>query len=421
MQEELEQHFLATKQLETQRAQQTVELQQTSEQLKKALAERDTALQLVDPLKIQLTELTEQQEDQTAESELLLLQLHQVQEELEHYFLSYKELEMNFTTLNRRQQDMALLAPHFCTADEITVLSEQIDGEFKTLDCQLDDLDHFGDISPRVNVKVLSHAGQSGLEFRAPTEVHSIPLPGYLQTGADDVSGFMALLPATDEGQALIKQLGTTDIQRIKGIATLLKARLQAGMCSLTERSQNLHSADWLVTLDDFIGAFDHACENLTFDAVELKEAYQTPGYEHLWLSIHNLACAGKTLPELSFKLAAKEVDAETFTEFGCLEFRDQDSGIAPFIAWPPAESDEFGPVMALECPATLNEAQHSTWISLASADRTFIDALLEQLASTIEQLEQRGEDLGRPAEHWGQLIAHIAERQPRAEMPAAE
>ncbi|WP_210545495.1 hypothetical protein [Rhodoferax sp. PAMC 29310] len=64
-------------------------------------AEKAQLAQQLDQQKVQLsqaapvgTEVTEFKQ----ENELLLLQLHQVQEELEHYFLSYQELEKNHNT-----------------------------------------------------------------------------------------------------------------------------------------------------------------------------------------------------------------------------------------------------------------------------------------------------------------------------------
>jgi len=77
------------------------EAQQAVEQLKQQLAvelkEKEEALKHAQYLMEQLDEKEAQARSVKEESELTLLQLHQVQEELEHYFL-----------LSRRQEEMLL-------------------------------------------------------------------------------------------------------------------------------------------------------------------------------------------------------------------------------------------------------------------------------------------------------------------------
>tara|TARA_R110002167_G_scaffold5075_1_gene23829 strand:+ start:6194 stop:8755 length:2562 start_codon:yes stop_codon:yes gene_type:complete len=373
------------------------------------LASSEQALHELRPL---YTTLQSQHEEQLCENELLLLQLHQVQEELEHYFVRFKETEMNFTALDQRQQDMALQAPYFCSASDVTLLAESQDDQFKTLDCQIEQLEHFDSNWELVNVKVLNHENRAGLEFRAPTADHHMPLPGYTETGSDEVSGYMVIFPETETGSALIQRLGTSDSQRIRGIAQLLKARLKTDRCQLTEGSQSVNRNAWVATLDQFLSGFDKTPVSLGYDDVALEEVFQTPGYEHLWLKVSNLSYQSRLFPEFSVKLAAKEVDQETFTNYGCLEFRDQASGIAPFQTWPPEESDEFGPLLALELPETLSEAQRQIWSRLTSEDSAFVAALVQKLAQIIDELEQRGESLGRPAAQWLELLSTFSERQ---------
>ncbi len=94
VQEELEATFLAA-----QAAEQTVtdEKAARNRQRTEVLADQtqrqaSTSSEL-DALKLKLTALETSHQDTEQENELLLLQLHQVQEELEHYFLQYQSLE----------------------------------------------------------------------------------------------------------------------------------------------------------------------------------------------------------------------------------------------------------------------------------------------------------------------------------------
>ena len=100
VQEELEKSFLDSQQLKSELS----ASQQSSEQLKKSHQQEVNLLQQShqQELKKVQTELALRAQDQKSaerfkeaeeENELLLLQLHQVQEELEHYFLEYKRLQ----------------------------------------------------------------------------------------------------------------------------------------------------------------------------------------------------------------------------------------------------------------------------------------------------------------------------------------
>ena len=96
VQEELETHFLKSQSLEKQKADKSKEIEQKI----KALEADKTALnkqkeQEKSTLQNKINEYQEKSKESESENELMLLQLHQVQEELEHYFLKYQELENN--------------------------------------------------------------------------------------------------------------------------------------------------------------------------------------------------------------------------------------------------------------------------------------------------------------------------------------
>mgnify|MGYP003624825609 CR=1 FL=1 len=369
----------------------------------------------------QQSNLNQQRLDELAsENELLLLQLHQVQEELEHYFMIYKESEMQFQELDSFKQNLVLLYPHFCSAEQLTLLGGSWEGDYRNLNCLIGNLEHFDQAWTQVNVKILSHQGQPGIEFRSATETLQMPLPGYLETGSDEASGYMVLLPGSEACAELLQRLSTTDLQRIRGIAELLKARLTAGMCQRTEQTQQLDSSYWIETLTHFITLLAETKNEIHYDSVELIECYQTDGYEHLWLRLNNLTYNERILPQLSFKLAAKETTEEGFSDLGCLEFREQESGLAPFIAWPPTQQDEYGPVLSLECPAEMSDQQHDSWLTLTTTDRKMVALLLPMLNRLVSTLDQQGDNLGRPCEQWQQLLHTMAARQPQEIIQAA-
>ena len=102
VQEELEQHFLNNQELGEKEKQLTIDIQskqQEIDSLRTKTSQLDANIQAkqqeIDNLKANTSQLNasiQAKQELEQENELLLLQLHQVQEELEHYFLEYQKI-----------------------------------------------------------------------------------------------------------------------------------------------------------------------------------------------------------------------------------------------------------------------------------------------------------------------------------------
>ena len=102
VQEELEQHFLNNQELGEKEKQLTIDIQSKQQEinnLKTNTSQLDANIQAkqqeIDNLKANTSQLNasiQAKQELEQENELLLLQLHQVQEELEHYFLEYQKV-----------------------------------------------------------------------------------------------------------------------------------------------------------------------------------------------------------------------------------------------------------------------------------------------------------------------------------------
>ena len=102
VQEELEQHFLNNQKLGEKEKQLTIDIQRKQQEidnLKTNTSQLDANIQAkqqeIDNLKANTSQLNasiQAKQELEQENELLLLQLHQVQEELEHYFLEYQKV-----------------------------------------------------------------------------------------------------------------------------------------------------------------------------------------------------------------------------------------------------------------------------------------------------------------------------------------
>lgn len=121
-----------------------------------------------------------------------------------------------------------------------------------------------------------------------------------------------------------------------------------------------------------------------------------------------NAQFGDRLLPHLSFKFAAKEVEGEQFTKVATLAFREQDSGIAPFAAWPAQNADEFGPVLQLDFVEDPTSTQQGEWQALTQEDRACVSSILQKLPSMLAKLENQGRQLERPWAQWQGLARQM-------------
>jgi hypothetical protein len=100
VQEELERYFLQGRELTQERDEQAKLATEWQAQIQQLIQVRDEQVKVAAEGRTQIQKLTQERDEQAKQSterqaqgnELLLLQLHQVQEELEHYFLQWQEL-----------------------------------------------------------------------------------------------------------------------------------------------------------------------------------------------------------------------------------------------------------------------------------------------------------------------------------------
>jgi hypothetical protein len=99
--------------------------QQELEQVRKDVATKKKEL---DELKSKHQQLIDKEKDTQEENDLLLAQLHQVQEELENYFLKYQDADAKVQSLENRLTRLALRHPDDSLVESIEIVStENID------------------------------------------------------------------------------------------------------------------------------------------------------------------------------------------------------------------------------------------------------------------------------------------------------
>jgi hypothetical protein len=159
------------------------------------------------------------------ENELLLLQLHQVQEELEHYFLEHRKLLEQSEAQQERAAELedAALSEVRIAALEVGAAHDApphrgLDLGVRGLRCGQRQFD-------RLDLRLVEHRGRPGLALfqdgGAPP-----PLSAWQQTGEEAGRAFMLLVPSDAPSRAQLQLFPTTDWRLIEGLASLLAQRL---------------------------------------------------------------------------------------------------------------------------------------------------------------------------------------------------
>lgn len=352
------------------------------------------ATQTIEALKQQCEEITE-------ENELLLLQLHQLQEELEHYFLKCQDIKQD-SEKNRQRLDRVL-------ADNQTYFSyDQI--QFEPVQDQTDRL----------------HWTISGLfgarKYRESCKFDTIVekgIVGFLFSKNVEGGSHLTVWPKTYENQQeilciptgtavnvqkraeLLKTLSTSDWSLVTLLPEVLSKAIEQGHAAVPHDKQLINA---LKKTHDIL--LKHIPSKLRFDTVKLTKILVHPGYEHLAFSLSNFSHAGRNHPEFEFRMGCSNVMENKFGTDPKLEF-PLINGKPPFESWFAESEDEFGP--KLEIRFALPDAMDiEVWNKLKPVDQKLISDIISRLKEFIESVYSEFEQMDRPAQDWIEIAQNL-------------
>lgn len=336
--------------------------------------------------KKEITQLKDNVKELEQENELLLLQLHHVQEELEHYFLKYQELE-------------GQPAAGGISVQQLTLQGSFEQDEYYELKWLAHRVKQVGRTLETVHFKLASHGGVPALELRPENsdEQTALVWPELMRDEYGD-----RLLVKPDDGQddvfrQALLLLSPADWQLVNGLLDRVVAELMQSSVNLPDASVTLARAQWLKLAAKLKQSLRVMPSVLRIGKVDVREVYHAEGYEHFWLTYNDLSYEGYQYERYSFKLVLKDMQEDSRPATVALVFRDLDDGLAPLGVWPPETSDEFGPVLSVEFDAASGVAK-AGWDTLWRGDQQFLAQLIAMLPATVEQVAQSGADFGERA-----------------------
>lgn len=192
----------------------------------------------------------------TQEYDLLLVQLHQVQEELERYYLAWQELDAGAAAAADGVAPLRI--------ERVELGSERDTPPHRELGFVLHGVQAGDRLLQRVEARLVEHHGRPGLAFFESEGVPT-PLMAWRAEGSEGERAYMLLVPTDEAARRVLQGLGTGDWQFVEGVAAAIARALEAADAAPAAR--------WRVVATRLRRQLAELPERLRFDGLEVVAA----------------------------------------------------------------------------------------------------------------------------------------------------
>jgi|GEM_PF-1084669 len=341
---------------------------------------------------------------QRQENALLLSQLHDVQEELERYYLDNQRLRDEATT-ERNRPARALQSSELAFEIEAVGcdagLSDARDVAWNLAGLRL----HQRSL-PVLKLRTRVEQGVAAFVIQRADPGSHAPLLRWPVTEREADELLLSPVAGADDGgkhrAAVIAQLASSDWALLRTLPRLLGQALQDGRVALpgAHDPRTLHQA--LGRTEQMLAWLPHL---LRFDDVELFGQQFDTTRSVIGLRLRQLSVQGRRIQQLEFQLQATPsgdgLDGPVYLIFG-------EAAVGfPLETWLPNAKGASGQPMSgialgPDGPST------AVWNALSAHDRQFITALVDSLPLTIVLLQAGGARCKQGWPMWKQLADHL-------------
>jgi len=411
VQEELEQVFLKSEEYKKQieqfnaaKAQQDKSHQQQKQALEAAKKANQTYNEQLDKLQSENNRIkkenAEKIKETEEETELLLLQLHQVQEELENYFLKYQASQKTEQDLQTRWQRMLSRSPDYCDYASLTLKDTNINNEQQILTWQLDDAHVAGRSFAKLGFKTLIDKNVVSLSFEKNADNTPPTLLRWPVACGDQQD--CVLHPS--QANQVLAELSYSDWLLLKQLYKLFINEVKQNTQALNLPAEIDHKV-LIDGLNHSLNLLNNHPAILRFDTLKLKREQVNGNYEHLWFTLSHLNFAQQHWESFEFRLSCANVSPEKFATHPKLEFPETTKVVLD--SWFNESNDDFGHKLELRFAAP-NAIDIGVWNKLSTHDHTFMMALVQRLPNLLQQLQQDSVTISRQWQDWQQVVTLI-------------
>jgi len=325
------------------------------------LAERDAASAAQQSLSVQTEKARAELEEARSEGELLLLQLLHVHEELEHYYLAWRELE----------QRSARYRPAFRLATGVEIgdiepRSERPEPPHREFDFHLATAQVGQRSLSAVDLRLIEHRGRPGLVLLAGRD-GSVPLSGWVQHGVEDERPFMLVVPSDNHFDLIWRTMPRSDWRFLCGLPAAIESVLEAN--EAVDRS-------WKTLCRRLASQMLELPPRLRYDDLEVAKR------EHDYrIVLRHVGFGERDLESLEVHWAP---------DAGGLQIvRPDAAGPTPLTNWPLDEAGGWAEAWQVPIsPQTAQRDRIRKWDAVSVGDRAMVLALLDALPGAVDRAD---------------------------------
>lgn len=320
-------------------------------------------------------------QDSREEADLLLRQLHKVQEELESYYLEYRAEKKRADTIESKWEKMLNKHPYYIDCDNIIC---QNSSDNQGLFWSLENIEIFNRSIDFLQLETL--LWQDKIIFRfVEKQDKDLPLLVWNPNSKDNQNNNEFIVCPLIVNDA-IQQLATTDIILLKNLSVLFFQQLQNNKDGIIVSNPNINLfINMFGQIPDFL---DNVLpKTLRFDELYIKDYEELGEYENLTFHLTNISFANKLYKNFEFRLACANIQDNQFGTDPKLEFPEEFGKII-LENWFAESEDNYGSKLELRF-AIPNAMDINVWDKLSQNDKNFIANLVNLLPYRIGQLSK--------------------------------
>ncbi len=293
------------------------------------------------------------------ENELLLLQLHQIQEELEYYVLN--------SNANGHHQPGNGDVTNCFEAGILRFGHAEDRTPHRHLEFDLEGVRISDQTIGCLQVRLVEHHGRAGMLVRAAAD-DSHPMELWREDGREGEHAFLLVVPQDDQGKSFIGEAKARDLILLRQAALLAAAHLSQE----STLQSTLSTSFWRSVALRFVAFLDEATDRLC------------PGKAHIERGTHPGFFSFKIEPVLIAGRVLSALQGSWNTEYLTLELPGD--GHPPLIAWPRNKDGSFAKFLKVPLTRAAADELATLRMTLPRADRQTLGQILKGLPDVLVQ-----------------------------------
>ena len=454
----------------------TLQISQLQEELEQLFAKEQAATKALSDAETAQVAAKQNADEATAqlgvsqqEIELLTLQLNQLQEELEHYFVAYQKLKAESSAAASEAKGywkniIKARTNTFLVAQKVQVTGGFDNDNVQRIITRLNQVTNLKDEWDAFSVIFNDRNGNLDIEFHAPAENRFYPLSQFVKTGSSKVCDYSIIKPFDSANCKVLAALNDDDKALLIEIVREVSIHLHDSEVEVLQQAENINVQAWGPKLAQMLEALStpkpaepvieekiiepsditlepeepsqltelapitveaetkeeqspsepagipQTADGLSFTKLTLSQNMVAETNQHLSIRADNLSYADRSFEQFEFKIGAKRIEKDGFTQFGSIELREQ-KGVAPISDWSIATEDKWGKKLILSLGPIITAAEKQNITSLNGQDQAFVRAFLSALIKHIHKLDLNRIELANPISDWHTMLSSMLEQ----------